>query len=83
MIKIAKVTNTQVEYTLKKGLSPKKPSVDAEVFGDETHLAGGVTVAVTVPARLLQRRRLSNVSNATHDEAYAAYYRHIVYDKVG
>ena len=32
----------------------KKPSVDAEVFGDETHLAGGVTVAVTVPARLLQ-----------------------------
>ena len=26
---------------------------------------------------------LSNVSNATHDEAYAAYYRHIVYDKVG
>ena len=29
-------------------------SVDAEVFGDETHLAGGVTVAVTVPARLLQ-----------------------------
>ena len=34
----------------------KKPSVDAEVFGDETHLAGGVTVAVTVPARLLQRR---------------------------
>ncbi len=56
MIKIAKVTNTQVEYTLKKGLSPKKPSVDAEVFGDETHLAGGVTVAVTVPARLFQGR---------------------------
>ena len=26
---------------------------------------------------------LSNVSNATHEEAYAAYYRHIVYDKVG
>ena len=34
----------------------KDASVDAEVFGDETHLAGGVTVAVTVPARLLQRR---------------------------
>ena len=34
----------------------KKPSVDTEVFGDEPHLAGGVTVAVTVPARLLQRR---------------------------
>ena len=34
----------------------KKPSVDTEVFGNEPHLAGGVTVAVTVPARLLQRR---------------------------
>ena len=33
----------------------KDASVDAEVFGDETHLAGSVTVAVTVPARLLQR----------------------------
>ena len=32
----------------------KDASVDAEVFGDETHLTGGVTVAVTVPARLLQ-----------------------------
>ena len=31
-------------------------SIDAEVFGDEPHLAGGVRVAVTVPARLLQRR---------------------------
>ena len=30
--------------------------IDAKVFGDEPHLAGGVTVAVTVPARLLQRR---------------------------
>ena len=26
----------------------KKPSVDAEVFGDETHLAGGVIVVVTL-----------------------------------
>ena len=31
-----------------------KISIDAEVFGDEPHLAGGVTVAITVPARLLQ-----------------------------
>ena len=34
----------------------KDASVDAEVFGDEPHLAGSVTIAVTVPARLLQRR---------------------------
>jgi len=33
----------------------KTASVDAEVFGDEPHSAGGVRVAVTVPARLLQR----------------------------
>ena len=26
----------------------KKPSIDAEVFGDETHLAGGVIVVVTL-----------------------------------
>ena len=26
----------------------KKPSVDAEVFGDEPHLAGGVIVVVTL-----------------------------------
>ena len=26
----------------------KKTSIDAEVFGDEPHLAGGVTVAVTL-----------------------------------
>ena len=31
-----------------------KISIDAKVFGDEPHLAGGITVAVTVPARLLQ-----------------------------
>ena len=28
--------------------SMKKPSIDAEVFGDETHLAGGVIVVVTL-----------------------------------
>ena len=26
----------------------KKPSIDAEVFGDEMHLAGGVIVVVTL-----------------------------------
>ena len=26
----------------------KKPSIDAEVFGDETHMAGGVIVVVTL-----------------------------------
>lgn len=31
-------------------------SVDAEVVGDEAHLAGGVAVAVAVPAGRLQRR---------------------------
>ena len=34
----------------------KSVSVDAEIFGNETHLAGGVIVAVTVPARLLLQR---------------------------
>ena len=31
-------------------------SVDAEVVGDEAHLAGGVAVAVAVPAGRLQCR---------------------------
>ena len=34
----------------------KSVSVDAEIFGDETDLAGGVIVAVAVPARLLLQR---------------------------
>ena len=46
----------EVAARRQRPLFPEKISVDAEVFGDETHLAGGVTVAVTVPARLLQRR---------------------------
>lgn len=34
----------------------EEKSVDAEVVGDEAHLAGGVAVAVAVPAGRLQRR---------------------------